>query len=359
MIIGILIVVMAACAAAFVVARDETPELGGTVTAIDGPLTFRSQAATVALGDGTVLIWGGRSTTTDSGSVFDPATGTWQQLPAAPGPPRFSAAATWTGTEAIIWGGSPADAELFAPEATGIAWNPTTASWRELPAAPFGLMDARAVAFETGVLFTGGKRITSEIDPADLWFNLADETWTTVPAPVEVLNVTWDQDRLLGTGRESSLSSAGRLTSWSVLEFDEGLRGWRPIAPPLETPWLIVAPTAGGELTAVTADMEELTGLVLEGERWVEVAMMRSGAIATIEPSGYPPVTVWTGDQLILGGTGGLVGWAPGTRTFSALTDPVIRSFGTTAVWTGDEIVSLSAQSSEGWTWAPPPLGGP
>jgi len=299
-----------------------------------------------------VLIWGGRSTTTDSGAVYDPATGTWQPLPPAPGIPRFSAAAAWTGSEAIIWGGSPANAEFFVPDATGIAWNPATASWRELPVAPVGLMDARAVAFETGVLFTGG-RTTGSAAPVDLWFNLADETWTTVVNPTEVLTVAWSEGQLIGAGRARTLGSAGQRI-WSVLAFDEATRTWSRTAPEIEAPWVALAGAADGGLTAVTADREQLRGLALVDGSWVEAASMRSSVVATIEPSGYPPAALWTGDRLVLGGQGGLVAWSPSARTFASTTDPRIRTFGSTAVWTGDAVVSLSSQSSEGWVWTPP-----
>lgn len=349
------VVVVAAIAGIALVAVDRTAALGGTVTAVDGPLTYRSQAATVALDDGRVLIWGGRSTTTDSGSIYDPATDTWEQLPPAPGRPRFSAAAAWTGTEAIIVGGSDASTERFVPLATGIAWNPTTGSWRELPVAPEGLMDARALAFDTGVLVTGGSRVTSDHVPSDLWFDLRDETWTAIPVPGQVLSLTRGNGRVLAAAQTPQASSAGPGWSWSALAFDPIQVRWVPIAPPIDAPWVALAPGADGALSAVTADLEQLRGLVLEDGRWVEAAAIRSSAVATIEPTGYPPVGVWTGDQLVLGGQGGLVAWSPRARTFATLTDPAIRTFGATAVWTGHQVVALSSQSSEGFTWTPPP----
>ena len=253
-----------------------------------------------------VLIWGGRATTSDSGWVYDPTPGTWQKLPPAPGPSRFSAGAVWTGTEAMIWGGSIADPFRFDPG--GVAWNPSTGSWRELPAAPVGLMDARAVAFDAGVLFTGGRGPTGG-HPTDLWFDLASETWSEVPNEVQVRNVAWQDGRLVGTGPTPCDVSAGRLTStWEVLTFDPLARTWSQAAPTIDASWLALAPGPSGELTAVSADGETIRGFALTHGQWVQHAEIRSGAVVTIEPTGYPPATVWTGDQLVLGAQGGLVG---------------------------------------------------
>lgn len=346
------IVAVLAGLVALATTRTRTAELGGTVAAIDGPLTLRSQAATVALGDGRVLVWGGRNTSPDSGAVFDPSSGTWELLPPAPGPSRFSAAAVWTGTEAIIWGGSTRS-DRFTPDPGGIAWNPTTRSWRELPAAPLALMDARAVAFESGILITGGRRIDSS-EPVDLWFDRADEAWAIVPNDIQVLNVAWQQGHLVGTGPVIERLLDGHPT-WAVLAFDELTRTWSQGAPELEAGWLALASTADGQLTAVSSDSEQLRGYVLTNNQWVEAAGIRSSAVVTIEPRGYAPATVWTGERLVLGAQGGLAAWDPETRQFATLDDQRVRTFGGTVVWTGSEIVSLTNQSSEGWIWSPPP----
>ena len=67
-----------------------TGSLAGEVRAIDGPIGYRSQAATVALGDGRVLIWGGRRINPASGRIYDPTTDTWAPLPAPPGVERHA-----------------------------------------------------------------------------------------------------------------------------------------------------------------------------------------------------------------------------------------------------------------------------
>lgn len=328
--------------------------LGGTVVGLDSALNFRSQAASVALGDGTVLMWGGRSLSPDSGNVFDPGTRRWEHLPKAPGPGRFSATAVWTGTEALIWGGSTTT-DPMELDAGGIAWNPTSRSWREIPAAPLAMVDARGVAFPRGVLFTGGSTL-GQRKPVDLWLDARTGRWTVVPNPVQVLNTAWHDGRLVGTGPTPTAVGRTGPATWSVVRFDERRRTWTTAAPDVPTAWLALA-SVGGTLSAVAVDGETVRGLVFEepAYAWTEVAKAEPvSSVVTIEPSGHPPATVWTGDRLLLGGSGGLVSWRPQTREISELVDRRLRSFGGTVVWTGKEVVSLVTQGSKGWVWTPP-----
>lgn len=333
---------------------EKPARLGGTVTSIESTLNLRSQAATVALGDGTVLMWGGRSLSPDSGNVFDPATRRWEHLPKAPGPGRFGAAAVWTGSEALIWGGSTTTNPM-ALDAGGIAWNPTTRSWRTIPAAPLALVDARAVAFPGGVLFTGGSTLGPD-KPTDLWLDVRTSRWTRVPNRVQVLNTAWHEGELVGTGPTPSAVGQSGPATWSVVRFDERTHSWTPAAGSVRAGWLALA-SRGGTLSAVAVDGEEVRALEYDepAHTWNEVAHAKPvSSVVTVEPSGHPPAALWTGDLLVLGGAGGLVSWRPETRELSELVDRRVRSFGGTVVWTGKQVVSLVTQGSRGWTWTPP-----
>ena len=80
-----------------------------------------------------MIVFGGMSsvgTTYGDGSRYDPATDTWQLLPASGSPgARQSHVAVWTGTEMVVWGGRA--------DATGGRYNPATDSW-----SPTALADA-------------------------------------------------------------------------------------------------------------------------------------------------------------------------------------------------------------------------
>lgn len=343
---------------ALLVARSFVTEkparLGGAVAAIESTLDLRAQAASVALGDGRVLMWGGRSVSADSGNVFDPATRRWEHLPQAPGPGRFAAAAVWTGTEALIWGGSTAT-DPMTLDAGGIAWNPTTRSWRKVPRAPLALIDARGVAFPGGVLFTGGSTLGSS-RPTDLWLDLRTNRWAVVHNPVSVLNTAWHDGTLVGTGPSPTALGEDAPATWSVVRFDERTRSWSQAAAGVRTQWMALA-SHRGTLSAVAVDGDTARALVYDepAHTWNEVAKAAAvSSVVTVEPRGYPPVTVWTGDRLVLGGGGGLVSWRPDTGELSELVDRRLRSFGGTVVWTGKHVVSLVTQGNRGWTWTPP-----
>ena len=299
-----------------------TEALGGDLRAVDGPLELRSRAATVALDDGRVLIWGGQSTSSDSANVYDPATGTWEHLPAAPGPPRFDAAEVWTGTEAVIWGGSTA-AGAFDPR--GVAWNPATGTWRELPPAPVALAGARAVAFPDldAILFTGGDQATSSGTASSLWF--ADDTWTVVPTPIEVVNTAWDGDRLLATGPVPWTTGVEGPPGWPVIAFDPDRLNWTQVADPLATQWMAIAVADDGVVSAVTLEdlNAPLRAYQWTGEAWDQVAETERGAdgVITIHITSYPPVALWTGERLLVGGEGALTAWDPTARSFATRSD--------------------------------------
>ena len=352
---------------AFVVAPDEgfrqswndwrhTEALGGQLRALDGPLEMRAQPATVSLGDAGVLIWGGRGLTPDSGAVYDPRTDRWDRLPPAPGPGRFAAASVWTGQEAVIWGGAT-DQRAFDFDPGGLAWNPGTRTWRTLPPAPFGLMGARAASFPGGVLFAGGNAQSYPSDPVSLWLDSRSGQWTQIPVPLVVQTTTWYGDTLLATGPPTDQPGRQPATGWPVLAFDPEALAWRSFAGPLRTQWMALTTAADGTLSAVSLDgiNEPLRAWTWTDSEWRLVRETKRGAygVVTIEPVLYSPVVAQAGRTLLLGGDGGLTRWDPDRQEFAHAGDGRYRTFGGGAVWTGEELVALSSQGSEGWVWRP------
>jgi hypothetical protein len=106
------------------------------------PLSARSQAGAVWTGT-EVLIWGGGATEDleRDGAAFKPSTSSWRMLPSAPLGPRDPVAAVWTGREMIVWG----DASRHAESVDGAAFDPAANRWRQLPPAPLALNEATAV----------------------------------------------------------------------------------------------------------------------------------------------------------------------------------------------------------------------
>ena len=134
-----------------------TAASGGEWTVGDpGPLSARNEGVAVAIDDG-VLVWGGeelgsKRLLTD-GAVYHPVQDRWRPIPDAPIAGRVGAAATWTGTEVIVWGGLA----TTRPLADGAAYNPRTRQWRRLPTAPLrARTNATAVYTRGHVLIWGG-----------------------------------------------------------------------------------------------------------------------------------------------------------------------------------------------------------
>lgn len=327
-----------------------TGSFDGEVRAVDGPIGYRSQPATVALGDGRVLIWGGRRINPASGRIYDPATDQWEPVPAPPGEGRSDAVAVWTGREAFILGGDTPD------DPGGIAFDPATGTWRQLPPAPVGLVNPRAVVVGGGVLVAGGWSGSGAEGPVSLWFDLASETWILVPAPVSVMHMVVDGARVLATGPQALTRGRQARSGWPVVAFDPARLQWERVTAPIETEWMALA-VHDGAVTAVTLEglNEPLRAYEWTGRAWDKVRETKSGAspVSTIQIISYPPVTVWTGELLLVGGSQGLTSYDPSTHHFATRSDRTLVTFGGIAVWTGSAAVSLSSQSSKGWVWTP------
>ena len=104
------------------------------------PLAGRSLAAAVWTGD-EVIVWGGyaRGATFNDGAAYDPATGAWRPLPTAPLSQRAPVATVWTGNELIVWGSTSRDGGEVRD---GAAFNPHTNRWRMIAPAPLALNHA-------------------------------------------------------------------------------------------------------------------------------------------------------------------------------------------------------------------------
>src|SRR5262249_60142327 len=68
------------------------------------------------------------------GMAYNPATGTWRDLPAMQYG-RDGFAAVWTGRNVLVWGGVTGRGGTALPP-HGEAFNPATGTWTALPASP-------------------------------------------------------------------------------------------------------------------------------------------------------------------------------------------------------------------------------
>ena len=175
----------------------------------DGGVTLRrlaltSQCAVVALVAGCGF---GGSAEIESG-------GSWERLPDAPLSPREMAVGVWTGSEALILGGSDApptppgasgDSEPQPALRDGAAFNPGTRSWRLIASAPVPIEPLSPVAVARDSVYVavpqnpGVRHTRMEL----LAYRPRADHWDRIPSPPRRnYRLTGIGDRLLAAGPE-------------------------------------------------------------------------------------------------------------------------------------------------------------
>jgi hypothetical protein len=179
-----------------------------------------------------VIVWGGcapdvpdECVALDSGAAFDPSTGEWTSIPAAPiaaGTPH----AVWTGGEAIF-----IDEETF----DGVAFDPQARTWRTLPAMPIAPREG-AVYVWTGsevIVWGGGDREDpmslegAAYDPAtDSWRGIA-----TAPIALNQVTATWTGTEMLVFGGALNEKNWAATDTAVAAAYDPSLDQWRELPP--------------------------------------------------------------------------------------------------------------------------------
>jgi hypothetical protein len=121
-----------------------------------------------ALDDG-FMIWGGdyEGGSLGIGAVFRESTGTWQFVPEGPLTSRVGAATTWTGDEVVIAGGHD-DTTGGGMRQDVAAFDPASGTWRDLPDLPEPRGDATALAAAGRIVLAGGAHPTGSSSPTVL-----------------------------------------------------------------------------------------------------------------------------------------------------------------------------------------------
>jgi hypothetical protein len=85
------------------------------------------------------LFWGGQDPMADhrDGVAFDPASSSWRRVAAAPIDAGWGGATVWTGQELIVFGGGENVEDPRNVQAA--AYDPESDAWKRLPDAPIGL----------------------------------------------------------------------------------------------------------------------------------------------------------------------------------------------------------------------------
>ena len=298
------------------------------------PAPIASRDGASVLWTGTeLLVWGGASGTEDDqlhadGVAYDPATGRWRLLPAAPLSPRVGQAAVWTGSEMVVWGGrvqqGPDSSEVTAD---GAAYDPSTNHWQLLPPSPLtARSDTIAVWTGAEMVILGGKSAeaggSSQSYGDGAAFDPAASQWQALPAPVP---------------------PAGHSLSWrTAIQAGSHLLAWSEWAMSITS-----GPDTGAETGGVDLfDYDELSG------RW-ELIPGTLGALPDVE------VALWTGRLAVVRGEPDNCGlcshpfWAeatalydPATNRWTAVPADPLQLDGLVSVWTGGALLSFNSDGS-------------
>ena len=281
-----------------------------------------------------IIVWGGESGPQGNvvhadGAAYDPSTNQWTVLPAAPISGRSGAAAVWTGTEMLIWGGYDESGPGFHVSATGAAYDPGTNSWRMLPPASLSARaGAQAVWTGNAALILGGGPavIQSQSGYATnaALYHPGSNTWTTVSPPPTPAG--HDLDWVLAA------QAGDRTLAWST--------------------WYTTTPT-GQNSTTTTAGVDFYSYSERTGQ-WERIVHSNP---TVVDPS----QAIWTGQTVLVGGASGYCGVCPGPMTaeVSAFYDPATETWTPIPpdpiafaqpklAWTGAAVISVDLAADIG-----------
>lgn len=276
------------------------PATGAWRTLAPGPLEGRTGAAAVWTGT-ELVVWGGLGATAHlgDGARYDPAADDWTPLPAAPLSPRSAASAVWTGREVVVLGGQ----DNAGPRAEAAAFDPAAGAWRPLPPLlprswGFGQdavwTDERLVVAAAGSEGPAGEAVVVAMDAAL-------DGWTALPSPQETVGgiaVEADQGRAYAT--VSDVNGRGPPALWFL---EPGAETWTATAaaPHALNAWQDrLVGTDGGVVAARPEAMGSGARYHADGDRWERLA--RQPSLGREGGAEHGQVLAWTGDTLLVWG---------------------------------------------------------
>jgi hypothetical protein len=245
-----------------------------------------------------MLVWGQATRL-----AYDPAADRWRRLP---GSSLFRVhdgfgAVVWTGKEMLGWGGGCCG-DAFSD---GVAYNPTTNTWRPLPHAPLP-GDQQPLGVWTGkrYIVVSGTRAAAYEPARNAWRRLA-------PVPSHSANAA-----ALWTGKEVVVAGGSREAS----AYDPRRNRWRrlPLAPAGRAGKVVVW---DGARVLMWGGAHGAAGLTLGTKRWARFAQ---GPL----PKRLEATAVWTGSALIVWGGRPTRTWGKYDEAGAMFTPPVQAACG-------------------------------
>lgn len=281
-----------------------------------------------------LLVWGGTAgpdhlaACFTDGARYDPGARQWQPISAAPGEERCGAAVAWSGEELLVFGGHagqgpPAPGDRHDD---GVAFDPDTGQWRAIPAAPISARSGALGAWVGDELVVYGGHSSDDgftytndgaaYDPDDdAWRELPD---SPLPPLVGVHGVAADGRLLVFGGQEPG--SADAEPSTATAAYDPGSNTWRELAD-MPGPQVAAQAQWTGEVVYVLGGAppdEDPDAQPADGTpTFLAYVPAQDAWVTGPEPPGGPRtnhVIAWTGAELVVWGGQAGEDHAPGAR---------------------------------------------
>jgi N-acetylneuraminic acid mutarotase len=225
---------------------------------LPAPPEVRSEAATAWTGS-QLLVWGGYEFTgsgdedpSGGGFVFDGATRTWEALPDSPLFGRSDPAAAWTGEELLIWGGFDGGYREPPYFDDGAAFDPLTGRWRMLPAAPIGARAPFSVWTGQELIVWGSTHRFAGL-PDGAAYDPTTNTWRTIAdGPIDITDgsAVWTGEEMIVFGAALDSRNHADTPTAIAVAYDPAADTWRELPPSDLSPQAITAAWVNGELIA-------------------------------------------------------------------------------------------------------------
>jgi len=153
------------CGEAYDVVRSFTPGTNSWSTPPSSPIDGRNGAFGVWDGKELIATGGSREessgfTTFGTGAAYDPAAKSWRTISLLPAP-RQDAAAVWDGSRMLVVGGQRIDSSATHYYPRGLSYDPSTDQWTSLPRMGYPRTGAAAVWTGSRMLVWGGATVAS------------------------------------------------------------------------------------------------------------------------------------------------------------------------------------------------------
>jgi N-acetylneuraminic acid mutarotase len=304
-----------------------------------------------------MIVWGGAAgqAGVNTGGRYNPQTNSWQQTATTnTAAARYGHNAVWTGSKMLVWGG----ASSFATNTfynTGALYDPTNNSWAAITTtnAPAPRNAAAAVWTGTQLVVWGGMSNT-RLNTGGR-YNPQSDTWqplstANAPAGVVLNSVVWTGAEMIVWGGQeptiaSDVNTGGR--------YNPQTDSWLPVTNPQnggprnEHPavWTGAEMIVWGSYAGHSAPTNTGGRYYPATDSWLATSM------TNVPQYRYAPLAVWTGTEMIVWGgcsdsfcfnrlnTGGRYNPATDTWQPTSTTNAAESRYWFSAVWTGTEMI--------------------